>query len=248
MNVKQMLFSYGESVPGYEVGMINEREVRAAAGIMFALGMMVIFIGIGFGHIIVARVFLAFLFVDFTIRLFTPRYAPSLLLGRVFVQNQTPEYVGALQKRFAWTLGWLISLPLMWWFVLHWDITFYKVSLCLLCLIMTFMESAFSFCLGCWLYEKVFRKDPHYCPGGVCEIRQKEPIQTFSLAQKVIASSLLVGLVVGTYLFITKTESKTFFGQFLYEKFLTQEQLQKAEDEAFEKASQSDFDDEDDDF
>ncbi len=246
MDVKQLLFSYGEKVPGYEVGMINEREVRAAAGIMFALGMMVIFIGIGFGHVIVARVFLAFLFVDFTIRLFTPRYAPSLLLGRVFVQNQTPEYVGALQKRFAWTLGWLISLPLMWWFVLHWDITFYKVSLCLVCLLLTFMESAFSFCLGCWIYTAVLKNDPHYCPGGACEIRPKDPIQTFNPAQKIIASSLAIGLLIGVYLFVSKTESKTFFGEFLYEKFLTKEQLQKAEEEAFERASQAAFDEDDD--
>ncbi|MGC9351178.1 MAG: DUF4395 family protein, partial [Sulfurovum sp.] len=127
MNLQIFLWEYGEKVPGYDIRVVNEREARAAAGILGTLGMIVIFVGIGFNHIIVARVYLAFLFLDFTARMINPTYAPSMLLGRFFVQNQKPEYVGAMQKRFAWALGWLISLPMLWWFVIHWDISFYKV-------------------------------------------------------------------------------------------------------------------------
>ena len=92
MNLKQFLWEYGEKVPGYDVTVINEREARAAAGILFALGMIVIFVGIGFGHVMVARVYLAFLFIDFTARMISPKHSPSLLLGIFVVQNQTPEY------------------------------------------------------------------------------------------------------------------------------------------------------------
>ena len=243
MNIKEFLFNYGEKVDGYDVSVVNEREVRAASGIMFMLGMIVIFVGIGYNHIIVARVFLAFLWVDFTIRLFTPKYSPSLLLGRVFVQNQKPEYVGGLQKRFAWTMGWFISLPLVWWFVLHWDITFYKVLLCLVCLALTFLESAFSICVGCHIYKWITREDAKHCPGGVCEVRVKEPIQTFNPIQKLIAIGISVALVVGIYLFIAKTESKTFFGEFLHELVLTKAQLKKLEDEKFEREAEREFED-----
>jgi len=236
LNLKRFLTEYGEWVPGYDVTVINEREARAAAGILFMLGMIVIFVGIGYNHIIVARVYLAFLFVDFTLRMISPRYAPSLLLGKLVTQHQKPEYVGGLQKRFAWTLGWLISLPMMWWFVIHWDITFYKVLVCILCLTLMFLEAAFSVCVGCMIYKWIVREDAKHCPGGVCEIRQKEPIQQFSFPQKLIAAMTIVGLFVGIYLFLAKTESKTFFGEFLHEMVLTKAELKAEEERKLEEA------------
>jgi len=245
MNFKSFLRDYGEKVPGYDVTVINEREARAAAGILCMLGTIVIFVGIGFGHIIVARVYLAFLFLDFSIRLISPKYSPSLLLGKMVVQNQKPEYVGGLQKRFAWALGWLIAIPMMDWFVIHWDITFYKVLICILCISLMFLESAFSVCVGCMIYKAITREDPEHCPGGTCEIRRKEPIQMFSLTQKIIAGLTLFALTVGVYLFLAKVPSKTFFGAFLHEAVLTKQQLQKEKDLAFQKEAEKAFEDDD---
>ena len=246
MKWKNFFFNYGEKVPGFDVTVMNEREARAAAGILFMLGMIVIFVGIGYNHIMTARVYLGFLFVDFTIRMITPRYSPSLLLGKFIVRNQKPEYVGGLQKRFAWTLGWLISIPMMNWFVLHWDITFYKVLICILCLGLMFFETAFGICIGCMIYEVLFQKKAQHCPGGVCEIQKKEPIQIFNPIQKSIAIITLLALLSGIYLFLTKTESKTFFGEFLYEHLLTKEQLKNLENERFKKQAESEFDSDDD--
>jgi len=236
---------YGAHVSGYEATVVNEREARAAAGILFMLGMIVIFVGIGYGHIIVARVYLAFLFVDFTIRMITPTYSPSLLLGKFVVHNQKPDYVGGLQKRFAWTLGWLISLPMMWWFVLNWDITFYKVLICVLCLTLMFLEGAFGICVGCMIYKFVIKEDPKNCPGGACEMRIREPIQKFNPLQAGIAFVTTFALIIGIYLFLAKTESKTFFGEFLHEAVLTKAQLQKEKDLEFQKQSESEFENDD---
>lgn len=244
MNFKNFLWEYGEHVPGYDVTVINEREARAAAGILFMLGMIVIFVGIGYNHIIVARVYLAFMFVDFTARMLSPTYSPSLLLGKFVVRNQEPEYTGGLQKRFAWTLGWLISLPMMWWFVIHWDITFYKVLVCVLCLTLMFLETAFSVCVGCKIYKFIIKEDPKHCPGGVCEIKQKDPIQKFNPIQKVIAIITFTALLGGIYLFLAKTESKTFFGEFLHEMVSTPAQLKQEE----EKRIDAEFNSDDDDF
>ena len=241
MTFKSFLTEYGERVPGYAVTVINEREARAAAGILFMLGLCVIFVGIGYNHIIVARVYLAFLWIDFTARVINPKYSPSMLLGKFVVRNQTPEYVGGLQKRFAWSLGWLISLPMLYWFVLHWDITFYKVMICVLCLSLMFLESAFAICVGCIIYKWIIREDPKYCPGGVCEIRTKDPIQKFNPVQGFIAILTIIALGVGLYLFLAKTESKTYFGEFLHEAVLTKVQLKKEADTKFEQDS-ADFD------
>ncbi len=237
--------NYGFEVPGYDIRVINERETRAAAGILCMLGMIVIFVGIGYNHVIAARVYLAFLSTDFLIKIINPKYSPSALLGKLFVANQTPEYTGAAQKRFAWFIGWLISLPMLQWFVFHWDITFYKVLICVLCLSLMFLEAAFSICVGCWLYKVITRNDPKYCPGGVCEIRKKDPVQIFTPVQKVIVSITIVALTVGIYLFLAKTESKTFFGQFLHELVLTKEQLKAEEEAKFEKESEAEFESDD---
>ena len=244
MNLKTFFTEYGEHVPGYEVTVINEREAKAAAGMLFMMGMMVIFIGIGYNHIIVARVYLAFLFIDFTARIISPKYSPSLLLGKFVVRNQKPDYVGGMQKRFAWSLGWLISLPMLYWFVLHWDITFYKVLICVLCLTLMFLEGAFSICVGCIIYKFITREDPKYCPGGVCEIRQKDPIQKFNPIQGAIAIITFTALIVGVYLFLAKTESKTFFGEFLHEAVLTKTQLKTEKDLKFQ-AEEAAFDSDD---
>lgn len=190
MNLHSFLWEYGEKVPGYETRVVNEREARAAAGILGILGTIVIFLGIGYNHIIVARVYLAFLWFDFLIRVINPSYSPSLLIGRFVVQNQTPEYVGALQKRFAWTIGWFISFPMVYWFVLHWDITFYKVLICVLCIVLAFLESAFSICIGCKLHKIFSKQGPSHCPGDVCEIRRKEPIQTLTLYKRSLLPSV----------------------------------------------------------
>lgn len=247
MSIKSFLWEYGEKVPGYDVTVINEREARAAAGILFALGLMVLFLGIGFNHIIVARIYLGFLFLDFVARVMSPKYSPSMLLGKYVVRNQKPEYVGGLQKRFAWTIGWLISFPMMEWFVLHWDITFYKVLICVLCLTLMFLEAAFSVCVGCMIYKMLLRKDPDHCPGGVCEIKKKDPIQRFNPIQAMIAITTVVALLTGIYLFLAKTESKTFFGVFLHEFVLTKGELQAEKDALFEKQAAQAFEDEDDD-
>ncbi len=248
MDFKSFFLEYGEKVPGYDVTVINDREARAAAGILCMLGMIVIFVGIGYGHVMVARVYLGFLFIDFTIRMITPKYSPSLLLGKFIVRNQKPEYVGGLQKRFAWTLGWFISIPMMNWFVLHWDITFYKVLICILCLALMYLEAVFSICVGCQIYKLIVNEQPEHCPGGVCEIRKREPIQMFNPIQKLISIITVIALSVGIYLFIAKTESKTFFGEFLHELILTKNQLKKEEDEKFKKQIDNEFDSEDDDF
>ena len=246
--MKSFLWEYGEKVPGYDVTVINEREARAAAGILFGLGMMIIFIAIGFNHVMVARVYLAFLFLDFSARVISPKYSPSMMLGKFAVRNQKPDYVGGLQKRFAWTLGWIISLPMLDWFVIHWDITFYKVLICVLCLTLMFLESAFSICIGCMIYKMIIKEDPEHCPGGACEIKRKEPIQMFNPVQATIGIATVIGLIVGTYFFLVKTESKTFFGLFLHDLVMSEHQIEAQKDALFEAQAEAEFGEDDEDY
>ena len=244
MNIREF-FAYGEKVDGYDVRVLNEREARAAAGILFGFGIISLFNSVTLGHVIFTKVFIAFFTFDFLIRVIQPRYSPSLLMGRFFVQNQTPEYVGATQKRFAWALGLALAIPMFNTIVVEFVPNPIKVVICILCLLLLFLESAFSICLGCKLYSLFSKKEVTNCPGGVCEVRAKEPVQKFTLPQKVVVSLAFLFVVGGVWAYLTKVENKTFLGKRVHRLFMSNKELKALEDAKFQKEAEE-FDKNDD--
>lgn len=100
------LLSFGEEHELYDVKVLNEREVRAASGILFLFA-LTSFLTVWYkGDFLLIKHFIVFFFIDFVIRMFiNPRFAPSMILGRLAVNNQVPEYTWATPKRFAWSIG-----------------------------------------------------------------------------------------------------------------------------------------------
>ncbi len=244
MNIKEF-FAYGEKVPGYEVRVLNEREARAAAAILFVGAFLGLANGVMLGTAVFSEYFVTFFAIDFTMRIIQPRYAPSLMLGRFFVQNQRPEYVGAAQKRFAWSLGFILAWPMFYYLVIDFQPNPLKVLVCLICMALLFFEMAFSICLGCKIFEWVKKKDPKYCPGGVCEMQIKEPVQTFSSAQKMILIVTVLAMGYGVYAYFTKLPDRTIFVKKMKTLMMSQAELdamQKAKEKAEEDAF---FNDED---
>lgn len=191
------LIQFGENVPGYDIPVLNEREIRAAAGIMFLLiytGLMLIVFTNDFRF--VKYVVIAFL-ADFIIRVFiNPRFSPTLIVGRLIVRNQVPEYVGAKQKKFAWLIGVGLSASM---FVLLIVINAYgplTAAGCLLCLIFLFFEAVFGICLACKVYRIIYREKAQYCPGEVCEVKDRQPIQQTSATQFTIVALFVVAIVL----------------------------------------------------
>ena len=207
------IFSYGEKVEGYRVRVLNEREARAAAGILFAFGLIGLFNSVTLGHGVFTRVFITFFAFDFLIRVVKPEFSPSLLLGRFFVRNQTPEYVGAVQKRFAWLIGFALAVPMFYVMVIDPHPSIFKIPVCILCLLLLFLESAFSICVGCALYGWIAKEPVTHCPGDVCEIQTKDPIQMFTPLQKMITTMSFLGLIAGFYLYFTQLENQTFLAE-----------------------------------
>ncbi|MFK5938265.1 MAG: DUF4395 domain-containing protein [Sulfurimonas sp.] len=206
-------FKYGEIVEGYDVRVLNEREARAGAGILFAIGMLSLTNAAMLHHFEVTRYFIMFFLSDFLIRVINPSYAPSLLMGRFFVRNQVPEYVGATQKRFAWGLGLLLAMPMFYLVVINWQANPIKIVICVICLLLLVFESAFSICLGCKIYNLIMPTPATNCPGGVCEIQKKDKIQTFNIGQKIIVSFAFIGILYGSYAYIYKLDNKTQIGK-----------------------------------
>ena len=186
---------FGETVAGYTIPVLNEREIRASAGIlyffMFLAWMLVIFKEDYFLIKLVNTTFL----VDFLIRLFiSPKYAPSLIMGRLIVGNQKPEYVGAAQKQFAWTIGLVLSSIIFLLLVVLNSTSIITGIICQICLIFLFFEAVFGICLGCKFYPLFHKVKVQYCPGEVCDVWTKQEIQKTSLLQ--------VGVMIGFFAFI----------------------------------------------
>ncbi|MCX8009200.1 MAG: DUF4395 domain-containing protein [Patescibacteria group bacterium] len=181
---KNLFSPWGEIVKGYDVPVLNEREVRAAAGILFLFAVTAFFNALFLANFIVLKTFIVVFFVDFCIRvLLHPRYSPTLLLGRIIVSNQTVEYAGAPQKRFAWTLGLLLSGFMLVRVVIQGQMGTINLIICLTCLTLLFLETSFGICVGCLFYNKLTGNKAKLCPGGVCEIKKKEPIQQCTILQ-----------------------------------------------------------------
>lgn len=191
------IIQFGEDVPGYDIRVLNEREIRAAAGLLFVATFASFLLILTTDNFIPVKYVLSVFFLDFLVRvLVSPRFAPTLIIGRWIVRSQTPEYVGARQKRFAWTVGLLLSAVMFVFMVVVNAYSPITGIICLVCLLFTFFESAFGICLACKFYSLVFRKKAQYCPGEVCDLKSRHPIQKTSWAQFLVVLGLIALLIV----------------------------------------------------
>ena len=196
------VFKFGEDVPGYEIPVLNEREIRAAAGILFAWAFMAINTAIMKGSFTQLKYFILAFLVDFIIRVFiNPKFAPTLIIGRLIVRRQVPEYVGAAQKKFAWVIGLFLVLVMLALVVYLNTYSVITGLICLICLIFLLFESAFGICLGCLFYGWYYGKKARYCPGEVCEIKDRHEIQKISWPQIFIMLGFIAFVAASVYLF-----------------------------------------------
>jgi hypothetical protein len=198
----EKIIAFGERVPGYDIPVLNEREIRAAAGILFLIIFISLMIILFKNDFLLAKYSIAFFLTDFIIRVFiNPKYSPSLIVGRLIVRNQTPEYVGAKQKKFAWIIGVILSATM---FIFLLVVNAYSPItgiVCLMCLIFLFFESAFGICLACKLYAAIYRDKVQYCPGEVCDAKVKQDIQKTSGTQWLVVLGFVAYIILVVFLF-----------------------------------------------
>jgi hypothetical protein len=208
-------FKFGEEVEGYNIPVLNEREIRAAAGLLFLMvfiSLMQIIISENFVPI---KYGITIFLIDFIIRVFvSPKYSPTLIISRLIVGNQTPEYVGAKQKKFSWIIGLVLAGTMFILMVLMNTYSPISGIICLICLIFLFFESVFGICIGCKMYSAIYKEKAQYCPGEVCEIKDRQEIQKTSKTQLLIVLGFIILISLTGYFFNTnfKKEPHDLFG------------------------------------
>ena len=159
------LIRFGEDVEGYTIPVLNEREIRAAAGILFLATFTSLLLILLKGNFVPIKYVITLFLTDFIIRVFiNPKFSPTLIMGRLIVRNQTPEYVGAAQKKFAWIIGVVLSATMFVFFIIVNAYSPITGIICLICLIFLFFESAFGICLGCKFYRPLFQRQSSILP------------------------------------------------------------------------------------
>ena len=196
------IIQFGENIEGSDIAVLNEREIRAAAGILFlATFISAMFVSFKNNFLPIKYVLTVFL-SDFIIRVFiNPKFSPTLIIGRLIVSNQTPEYVGAEQKKFAWVIGVILSATMFILIVVANSYSIITGVICLVCLAFLFFESAFGICLGCKFYPLLFKEKARRCPGEACDKRAKQDIQKVSEVQFIIVVAFATLIIIAAWFF-----------------------------------------------
>lgn len=185
---------FGEHVEGYPIRVVNERTVRAAAGLLFFPAVVSFMNALLTANYQPTRLFVIVFLIDMTLRMLNPRWAPSMIVGGWVVRHQTPDWVGAPQKRFAWGLGLLLGASMLYLMVFNRYMGPLNMLVCASCLTLMFFESAFGICLGCKLYNVFNREKAQLCPGGVCEVPAQKKGWGIALPQAAVLV-LFVGAI-----------------------------------------------------
>jgi len=151
------ILSFGEYIEGKSYKVLDERQMRASAGIMFLLGLIASINGFILSNYAIIPKISGFLVLNFIIGLFiNPKFSPTMLVAWLFERKQSKLPIGAVQKKFAWSLGLLLSVTIFILSIyLQTDKTLFipVCQLCTICLILLYLETAFGICVGCKLYK-----------------------------------------------------------------------------------------------
>ena len=205
------IVNFGETVEGYNIPVLNEREIRAAAGILFLMMFVAILTVIFKGDFLLLKYAVTIFLTDILIRVFiNPGFSPSLIIGRLIVRNQVPEYVGAKQKKVAWIIGVILAGTIFIHLVIVNAYSPITGFICFICLIFLFFESAFGICLGCKFYSLFYNEKAEHCPGEVCDVKSRQDIQKTSGVQLLIVLGFIAYIFLTAFLFNNNFKEKPY--------------------------------------
>lgn len=187
--LKQLgFFQHGKIIPGLEINgrpapypVLNERAIRAGAGIMFVFGAVAFALAFLDQNFTALKIVVVIFFIDFFTKVVIgTKFSVISNLAQLIVAKQRHEYVGAIQKRFAWSIGLFMSslmISLLFFFEVRGPI---NLAICLICLTFMWLETSCGICVGCKIYYGLIKlgliKEPEIppaCPGGACPIKPK---------------------------------------------------------------------------
>ena len=175
---------YGELIHGLthdgrpvRAGVFNEHQVRAAAGMTLVLGAVAFVYAYFAKQYVPIQAVTTLFFVEFLVRVsFGIQASPLGLIAGWMVRRRAAEWASAKPKRFAWTLGLVMSFAMM--VITNSGIRgALPLTICLICLTLMWLEAVLGLCLGCEIHGLLVRrgwvrKDEAFeiCAHGACAV------------------------------------------------------------------------------
>jgi hypothetical protein len=176
--------TFGETIHGLSMagkpvtaGVFDEHQVRAAAGLTLVAGAVAFVYAYFAKEYVPIQLVTVLFFVEFLARVTVGlKYSPFGQLARLLVRGQSPHWVSAKPKRFAWSLGLVMSLAMA--VITNTNVRgTLPLTICLICMTLMWLEAVLGLCLGCEVYGAVVRrgwvaKDEAYeiCTSGACAV------------------------------------------------------------------------------
>ena len=176
------------------VVLLNERAVRARAGLLFLVPVILLFIRLDHGNhnqlivdainnTIIERTYdhtfayslIFFVMYEMVVAMFvkTSHFSITSILGVMFTNKQTPIYQPMRPKIFAWSIGLVLAIlcQISLYYTVMQSIAFYFLAACLLFM---WLESVCGICVGCKIYNFFVRIGVVKKVCEVCHINYEE--------------------------------------------------------------------------
>jgi hypothetical protein len=179
--------TFGETIEGLSIdgrpiraGVFDEHEVRAAAGLTLVFGAVAFVYAYFAKEYAPIKLVTSLFFIEFLLRVGAGlRFSPFGQLAKALTWNQPPHWVSAKPKRFAWSLGLVMSLAMT--VITNVNIRgALPLTICLICLTLMWLEAVLGLCLGCEIHGAMVRrgwlaKDEAFeiCSRGACSIESR---------------------------------------------------------------------------
>ncbi|WP_455200125.1 DUF4395 domain-containing protein [Kaarinaea lacus] len=174
--------------------LINERAVRARAGLLFLIPVILLFIRLDHGNhdqlivdtinnTIIKRTYdhtfayslIFFVMYEMLMAMFvkTSHFSITSILGVMFTNKQIPIYQPLRPKIFAWLIGLVLAIlcQISLYYTVMQSIAFYFLAACLLFM---WLESVCGICVGCKIYNFFVRIGVVKKVCDVCHINYEE--------------------------------------------------------------------------
>lgn len=168
-------------------GFINEHEIRVTTWLTLVLGLFSFFLVFFKANFHIPLLLVGTIWLDFVLKIFiSPKISIYWNIAKLFIYKREPLWVGAVQKRFAWSI-WLFlttfviyCLLILWKYIYSWapqieliiktmqiNIQEWKLIVtpmnpaiiaCLICIVFMWLESVVGYCVWCSIYVWLVKK------------------------------------------------------------------------------------------
>lgn len=151
-------WSMGEKLPGEASIRINETATRVRAGLLNIISGVTIFLMIAYPETDPIRFVAPFVIFDMVAAAsfgLTP-LSPAGILGTALSIKSEPVWKPIEPKRFAWSLGAMLGVCCLTFWILN--MPEWVIGVLGICFALTWLEAVMGFCVGCWMYSLIFTK------------------------------------------------------------------------------------------